>query len=103
MALVADLSEAEAHEKFGYITLKHMIEVSSNVVAAELEAYPDAIVTDVASVKLAVYDELRARGADLSRYIGTHPMAGRERGGPSGAPAKDSPAPRAGTPPGAIG
>lgn len=30
------ISEAEAHEKFGYITLKHMIEVSSNVVAAEL-------------------------------------------------------------------
>ena len=30
------ISEAEAHEKFGYITLNKMIEVSSNVVAAEL-------------------------------------------------------------------
>ncbi|MBC7397867.1 MAG: PASTA domain-containing protein [Bdellovibrionales bacterium] len=30
------ISEAEAHEKFGYITVKKMIEVSSNVVAAEL-------------------------------------------------------------------
>ncbi len=30
------ISEAEAHEKFGYITLKKMLEVSSNVVAAEL-------------------------------------------------------------------
>ncbi len=30
------ISEAEAHEKFGMITLKKMIEVSSNVVAAEL-------------------------------------------------------------------
>ncbi|WP_448004239.1 prephenate dehydrogenase [Agromyces bauzanensis] len=57
-------------------------DVTADVVAAELEAYPEAIVTDVASVKLAVYDDLKARGADLSRYIGTHPMAGRERGGP---------------------
>jgi cell division protein FtsI (penicillin-binding protein 3) len=30
------ISEAEAHEKFGSISLKHMIEVSSNVVAAQL-------------------------------------------------------------------
>lgn len=30
------ISEAEAHERFGMITLKKMIEVSSNVVAAEL-------------------------------------------------------------------
>ena len=30
------ISEAEAHEKFGYITLKRIIEVSSNVGAAEL-------------------------------------------------------------------
>ncbi len=30
------ISEAEAHEKFGYITVKKMIEVSSNVVSAEL-------------------------------------------------------------------
>ncbi|KQZ08018.1 prephenate dehydrogenase [Agromyces fucosus] len=57
-------------------------DVTADVVAAELEAYPEAIVTDVASVKLAVYEDLKARGADLSRYIGTHPMAGRERGGP---------------------
>jgi cell division protein FtsI (penicillin-binding protein 3) len=30
------ITEAEAHEKFGYITLKKMLEVSSNIVAAEL-------------------------------------------------------------------
>ncbi|WP_448809689.1 prephenate dehydrogenase [Agromyces bauzanensis] len=57
-------------------------DVTADVVAAELEAYPEALVADVASVKVAVYEELKARGADLSRYIGTHPMAGRERGGP---------------------
>lgn len=57
-------------------------DVTASVVAAELAANPGAIVTDVASVKLAIYDELVARGADLSRYLGTHPMAGRELGGP---------------------
>ncbi|RFA13876.1 prephenate dehydrogenase [Subtercola boreus] len=57
-------------------------DVTAHVVAAELEAFPHATVTDVASVKLSVLHELRASGADVSRYIGTHPMAGRERGGP---------------------
>lgn len=57
-------------------------DVTAEIVARELAAFPDAIVTDVASVKLAVLDDLRARGADVSRYIGTHPLAGRERGGP---------------------
>ncbi|MEF2976161.1 prephenate dehydrogenase [Subtercola sp. YIM 133946] len=57
-------------------------DVTARVVAAELEAYPHAIVTDVASVKLAPLHELRASGADVSRYVGTHPLAGAERGGP---------------------
>ena len=56
-------------------------DVSARVIAAELKAYPEAIVTDVASVKSRILDELAASGADLSRYIGSHPMAGRERGG----------------------
>ena len=57
-------------------------DVTADIVARELAAFPDAIVTDVASVKLAPLTELRARGADVSRYIGSHPLAGRERGGP---------------------
>ena len=56
-------------------------DVTATIVAAELAAYPGAIVTDVASVKLAPLAELTALGADVSRYIGSHPMAGRERGG----------------------
>ena len=56
-------------------------DVTATIVAAELAAYPNAIVTDVASVKLAPLAELNALGADVSRYIGSHPMAGRERGG----------------------
>ncbi|WP_263171475.1 prephenate dehydrogenase [Streptomyces sp. SCSIO ZS0520] len=37
---------------------------------------------DVASVKGGPLRELRARGLDLSAYLGTHPMSGRERSGP---------------------
>lgn len=56
-------------------------DVTATVVARELEAFPDALVTDVASVKAGPLAELVAMGADVSRYIGSHPMAGRERSG----------------------
>ena len=39
-------------------------------------------VTDVASVKVAPHVDLVTRGVDLSRYVGGHPMSGRERSGP---------------------
>jgi prephenate dehydrogenase len=60
-------------------------DVTADVVRAELAAHPDAVVTDVASVKGYVLRELRAAGADLTRYVGSHPMAGRERSGPAAA------------------
>lgn len=57
-------------------------DVTAQVVAAELERWPEAIVTDVASVKAAPLEELAALGVDAERYVGGHPMAGRETGGP---------------------
>jgi prephenate dehydrogenase len=56
-------------------------DVTASVVERELKAFPNAIVTDVASVKSQVLAELRGKGVDLARYVGSHPMAGRERGG----------------------
>ncbi len=56
-------------------------DVTADVVQRELERFPDAVVTDVASVKLEPLRTLRERGVDLTHYIGSHPMAGRERGG----------------------
>lgn len=56
-------------------------DVVADVVEAELARTPDAVVTDVASVKLEPLRTLRERGVDLTRYIGSHPLAGRERGG----------------------
>jgi len=56
-------------------------DATADVVAAELAAHPGAVVTDVASVKSSILLDLQAAGADLTRYVGSHPMAGRERGG----------------------
>lgn len=56
-------------------------DVTARVVASELKAFPNAVVTDVASVKSQVLAELIQADADLTRYVGSHPMAGRERGG----------------------
>ena len=60
-------------------------DVTPDVVRAELAAHPQAVVTDVASVKVAVLDALTDAGADLTRYVGSHPMAGSERTGPTAA------------------
>ncbi len=61
-------------------------DVTAQAVAAALVRYPSAVVVDIASVKGAILAELAAMdGMDaglLGRYVGTHPMAGRERSGP---------------------
>ena len=43
--------------------------------------YLHASVTDVASVKSHVQRDIETLGADLGRFVGGHPMAGRERSG----------------------
>ena len=55
---------------------------TADVVTDELQTWPSALVTDVASVKAGILAELVATGCDTARYLGSHPMAGRERGGP---------------------
>jgi len=56
-------------------------DVTADVVLDALRRWPDALVTDVASVKVAVLDGVRGAGGDTTRYVGSHPMAGRERSG----------------------
>jgi prephenate dehydrogenase len=56
-------------------------DVTADVIERELLRHPTAVVTDVASVKLEPLRALRDRGVDLTHYIGSHPLAGRERGG----------------------
>ncbi|AMB40041.1 MULTISPECIES: prephenate dehydrogenase [Paenarthrobacter] len=57
-------------------------DVTAQVVEKALADYPESVVVDIASVKAGIQAELRERGVDLSRYVGTHPMAGREKSGP---------------------
>lgn len=60
---------------------------TAQAVVNQLKKYPKAIVTDVASVKAFILQEIASQVtlAELARYVGSHPMAGREKGGPGSA------------------
>lgn len=64
-------------------------DVVATTVAAALHEFPEAVVIDIASVKgsvlAALHDDASVTSVDLSRYVGAHPMAGRERSGPAAA------------------
>ena len=61
-------------------------DMTADVVIEQLQKHPGAIVTDVASVKSKVAQDVALALPDHAhRYIGSHPMAGREKGGPSAA------------------
>lgn len=60
-------------------------EVTGSVVAAVLDHGSAAYATDVASVKVLPAAEVRAHAAESGRYVGSHPMAGREISGPGAA------------------
>jgi len=50
-------------------------------VVEALNRFPSATVTDVASVKSNVLEQVRSSDVESYRYVGSHPMAGREKGG----------------------
>lgn len=55
----------------------------ADAVLAALSEWPDAVVTDLSSIKAGPLRAVRsAAGAGVSRYVGGHPMAGSERSGP---------------------
>lgn len=56
---------------------------TAEMLAKELVLHPDAVVTDVASVKQSIFEELALLNQNTARYVGSHPMAGREKGGPA--------------------
>jgi prephenate dehydrogenase len=72
---------AHADDKPKIIVVCVPPDVTADVIEAELKAFPEAVVTDVASVKLSPLHQLQARGVDITHYVGGHPLAGRERGG----------------------
>lgn len=67
-------------------------DATAAAVVAALGAHPRATVTDVASVKAPVAAQVAAAlgeagATHAARYVGGHPMAGRERSGPGAASA----------------
>ncbi len=58
-------------------------DVVADCVVAALETYPNAVVTDVASVKSGIVAAVAEHAVGLERYVGSHPMAGRSRAGSS--------------------
>lgn len=60
-------------------------DITAEVVIAQLALHPDAVVTDVASVKSEISKQISLHSEHASRYVGSHPMAGREKGGPGSA------------------
>jgi prephenate dehydrogenase len=55
------------------------------VLAGASVRFPEATLTDVTSVKMRVLSDAIAMGADPTRLVGGHPMAGREVSGAAGA------------------
>ena len=75
---LADLGDAKPQ----LVVVAAPPDVTADVVYKALADYPAAVVVDIASVKADILARLRSLGADLTRYVGTHPMAGREKSGP---------------------
>ena len=59
-------------------------DATAEVVIRQLQEHTRAVVTDVASVKVEIAHQVSASGLG-DRYVGSHPMAGREKGGPAAA------------------
>ena len=86
LALARDMGAGTPHDKHSpepqIVVVATPPDVTADVVVAQLTSHPHAVVTDVASVKEWIVAEVRARaGERVRRYVGSHPMAGRERSG----------------------
>ena len=76
-----------ADEQVDLVVVATTVPELANVVFDALNKYPKAIVIDIGSIKTKVLLEVSTKASNnvLSRYLGTHPMAGREITGPEGA------------------
>lgn len=89
LALARDLGAGERYEadspEPALVIVAVPPDVTAECVVAALNEHPSAVVTDVASVKSIIVEEVLASGVDASRYVPSHPMAGRERSGAAAA------------------
>lgn len=77
----AGVTRTEAHKEPELVVVAVPPDVVADVVQDALERFSEAVVIDVASVKSGIYDAVAKASPHSHRYVGTHPMAGRERGG----------------------
>lgn len=80
--LGAGSAEAADPAEVGLVVVAVPPRAIADVVGESLVTYPRATVTDVGSVKAGVLDALWDRPLDLTRYVGSHPMAGSHHSGP---------------------
>jgi prephenate dehydrogenase len=81
----AGTTHAPEHGEPGLVVVAVPPGVTAAVVSDVLARFPSAVVTDVASVKVPVLAALAGAGVAAGRYVGGHPMAGREVSGPAAA------------------
>ncbi|MCW2810296.1 MAG: putative prephenate dehydrogenase [Friedmanniella sp.] len=81
-SLGAGTTEVPAAESVGLVVVAVPPAALAQVVVDSLTVYPYATVTDVGSVKAGVLDSVWRHEVDLSRYVGSHPMAGSQHSGP---------------------
>lgn len=75
-----DKTLIRANEDHALIVLAVPMHAVGEVLDAVVEYAPNCGITDVVSVKTAVYEEIDARGLK-TRYVGGHPMAGTQHSG----------------------
>ena len=84
---VASISTTNERDLVNLVVVATPVPEVANEVLAALIKYPKAMVIDIGSIKTKVLLEVSSKVTPnvLSRYLGTHPMAGREITGPEGA------------------
>ncbi|MDO5721120.1 MAG: prephenate dehydrogenase [Actinomycetaceae bacterium] len=95
LALACDLGGGQAaakyagdsdwHQSIALAVIAVPPDVTAPVTIDALKRFPNAVVTDVASVKTPILNAVLAADVDHHRYVPSHPMAGRERSGASAA------------------
>lgn len=71
--------------RIGMVIVAAPPSVVATLCAQSLRAHPDAIVTHTASVQSQPQAEVESLTQDLGRFVGGHPVAGREVSGPAAA------------------
>lgn len=55
--------------------------IADQIIEASKHCLPATLLTDAGSIKQAIFEKVEAADITLGRFIGSHPMAGSEKGG----------------------